>query len=102
LYIWEILHLTIRKMSKYVSRLSRELSESREKLARSGGGGSSSGEDSDDSRSGRGAEDKPTEEMVERMEERLEAAQADQKNLFLIIFQVFKTLHSKIEGKEVH
>lgn len=30
----------------------------------------------------------PTEEMVERMEERLEAAQADQKNLFLIIFQV--------------
>lgn len=26
--------------------------------------------------------------MVERMEERLEAAQADQKNLFLIVFQV--------------
>lgn len=73
-------------MSKYVSRLSRELSEAREKLARSGAG-SSSGDESDDSLTGRG-DDKPTEEMVERMEERLETAQGDQKNLFLIIFQV--------------
>jgi nuclear cap-binding protein subunit 1 len=31
--------------------------------------------------------EKPSEDMVDRMEERLEAAQADQKNLFLIIFQ---------------
>ena len=31
--------------------------------------------------------------MVERMEERLEAAQADQKNLFLIVFQVVRNLH---------
>ena len=31
--------------------------------------------------------------MVERMEERLEAAQADQKNLFLIVFQVVRILH---------
>jgi hypothetical protein len=31
---------------------------------------------------------KPTEEEVEKLEEKLEAAQADQKNLFLIIFQV--------------
>ena len=29
-----------------------------------------------------------TEEQVERLEERLEAAQSEQKNLFLIIFQV--------------
>uniref|UniRef100_A0A069DZJ7 Nuclear cap-binding protein subunit 1 n=1 Tax=Panstrongylus megistus TaxID=65343 RepID=A0A069DZJ7_9HEMI len=87
LYIWEILHLTINKMSKYVNRLSRELSEAREKLARSGAG-SSSGDESDDSLTGRG-DDKPTEEMVERMEERLETAQGDQKNLFLIIFQRF-------------
>jgi hypothetical protein len=28
--------------------------------------------------------------MVERMEERLEMAQSDQKNLFLIVFQVLK------------
>ena len=29
-----------------------------------------------------------TEEQIERLEERLEAAQSEQKNLFLIIFQV--------------
>jgi hypothetical protein len=28
--------------------------------------------------------------MVERMEERLEMAQSDQKNLFLIVFQVLQ------------
>ena len=33
-------------------------------------------------------EDFPSEEMIERMEERLEEAQGQQKNLFLIIFQV--------------
>ena len=35
------------------------------------------------------SEEKPSEDQVEKMEERLEAAQADQKNLFLIIFQRF-------------
>ncbi|KAL1117702.1 hypothetical protein AAG570_004017 [Ranatra chinensis] len=90
LYIWEILHLTIRKMSKYVSRLGRELVEAREKLARYGASGGGEDDDSDDSGGGRKPNnDKPSEEMVERMEERLEAAQADQKNLFLIIFQRF-------------
>jgi hypothetical protein len=33
-------------------------------------------------------EDTPTEEMIERMEEKLQSAQSEQKNLFLIIFQV--------------
>lgn len=33
-------------------------------------------------------EEVPTEEMVERMEERLELMQNQQKRLFLIIFQV--------------
>jgi nuclear cap-binding protein subunit 1 len=32
--------------------------------------------------------EKPSEDHVEKLEEKLEAAQADQKNLFLIIFQV--------------
>ena len=41
---------------------------------RSGGGGPSG--------------EKPSEDHVEKLEEKLEAAQADQKNLFLIIFQV--------------
>lgn len=93
LYIWEILHLTIKKMSAHVNRLTRELAEARERVG-AAGNGSSSGEESDDSgdgTTGRNARnaDKPTEEMVERMEEKLEAAQADQKNLFLIIFQRF-------------
>ena len=35
------------------------------------------------------SEDKPSEDQVEKLEERVEAAQADQKNLFLIIFQRF-------------
>lgn len=33
-------------------------------------------------------EEVPTEDMIERMEERLETATSQQKNLFLIIFQV--------------
>ena len=32
--------------------------------------------------------DLPSEEKIERMEERLETVQGEQKNLFLIIFQV--------------
>lgn len=37
----------------------------------------------------RASKQKLTEEQVEKLEEKLEAVQADQKNLFLIIFQVF-------------
>jgi nuclear cap-binding protein subunit 1 len=96
LYLWEILHLTIRKMSKHVSRLGRELAEARERLRHAES-------DSDESEDGDGEgnnnaskhgvsvagddHEKPSEDMVDRMEERLEAAQADQKNLFLIVFQ---------------
>lgn len=78
-------------MSAHVNRLSRELGEARERVSARGGHSSSSDEESSDEGRGGGGggrPDKPTEEMVERMEEKLEAAQADQKNLFLIIFQV--------------
>lgn len=101
MYLWEILHLTIRKMNKHVIKLSGELAEAREKLARADSSSSSS-DDEDGGGGGGGGnaaakkskptnddKEKPTEEVVERMEERLEAAQADQKNLFLIIFQRF-------------
>ncbi|KAJ1532147.1 hypothetical protein ONE63_000771 [Megalurothrips usitatus] len=88
LYIWEVLHLTIRKMNKHVARLQRELAAAREKVRRH-----DSDSESEDDRKRRREEhdekDKPSEEVVERMEEKLEAAQADQKNLFLIIFQRF-------------
>jgi len=97
LYIWEMLHLTIRKMNKHVARLTRELSDAKERLRRAGS--ADSGDDSaggaDDGGAGGSAggggagRERPSEEVVERMEEKLEAAQADQKNLFLIIFQRF-------------
>ncbi|XP_044735085.1 nuclear cap-binding protein subunit 1 isoform X2 [Chrysoperla carnea] len=90
MYLWEILHLTIRKMNKHVIKLSGELAEAREKLARADSSSSSSDdEDAKKSKPTNDDKEKPTEEVVERMEERLEAAQADQKNLFLIIFQRF-------------
>lgn len=88
MYLWEILHLTIKKMNRHVIKLGGELSEAREKLARAESSSSES-EDDDESAKKKNDSEKPTEEMVERMEEKLEAAQADQKNLFLIIFQRF-------------
>jgi nuclear cap-binding protein subunit 1 len=82
-------------MNKHVSRLGRELTEARERLrhAESDSDESEHGDGEGNNNSGQrgiAGEDheKPSEDMVDRMEERLEAAQADQKNLFLIIFQV--------------
>jgi len=92
-------------MSRHVDRLTRELNEAREKL-RTTAAISNSSDDSDTETEkpeakprqstttfgGQGVpmdvDDNVTEEMVERMEEKLEMAQADQKNLFLIVFQV--------------
>ncbi|KAH7962233.1 hypothetical protein HPB52_014949 [Rhipicephalus sanguineus] len=82
-YVWEILHLTIRKMIKHVRKLELELEDAKNKLSKEGSR-------SEDVRMGdSGDKDHPTEEMVERMEEKLEATQSDLKNLFLIIFQRF-------------
>lgn len=52
--------------------------------------------------------EQPTDEMVERMEEKLEATQSDLKNLFLIIFQRFimslteHVAHCEAEGTNFH
>ena len=96
-YSWEILHLTIRKMNKHVNKLSKEASDARKMI------NDESESDSEDSdmetgenknrngerkRHSNKSGEKPSEDQVEKLEERLEAAQADQKNLFLIIFQV--------------
>ena len=56
-----------------------------------GGGGGESDEseiNSDNSDDEDPARPRPTDEEIEKMEDKLETAQADQKNLFLIIFQV--------------
>ena len=92
IYLWEILHLTIRKMSKHVARLATELAEAREKLRRAELNSSDSEDNDDDEGNEKDKErnkDVPTEDQVDKMEEKLEAAQADQKNLFLIVFQRF-------------
>jgi nuclear cap-binding protein subunit 1 len=83
-------------MSKHVNRLGRELAEALERLRHAesdsdeseDGDGEGNNNSNQRGKSGGGDDrEKPSEDMVDRMEERLEAAQADQKNLFLIIFQ---------------
>lgn len=89
-YVWEILHLTIRKMIKHVKKLQAELEDARDKMQKGD------------------AEDKmdAPDEMVERMEEKLEATQSDLKNLFLIVFQRFIMIltehigHCEAEGTD--
>lgn len=107
-------------MSRHVDRLTRELNEAREKL-RTTAATSNSSEDSD-TETEKATEPKPSrqsgttfggqipmevddnvsEEMVERMEEKLELAQADQKNLFLIVFQVLYFNLNHIQQKMKH
>lgn len=119
MYLWEILHLTIKKMNKHVIKLGKfgraalgfgrangahvahgsmqflstpagsELGEARDKMMRT----ESSSSDEDDDAPARRKKiemgEKPSEELVEKMEEKLEAANVDQKRLFLIVFQRF-------------
>jgi nuclear cap-binding protein subunit 1 len=98
-YVWEILHGTIGKMEKHVAKLVKELDEAKalrekknrksKKAMRMDGAGSG------DSSSSSSEEERdldanlPTEEEMDRLEERLESAQSEQKNLFLIVFQRF-------------
>lgn len=117
MYLWEILHLTIKKMNKHVIKLGRsfsflsnktwfyeklnicfwkplpgtELTEAKEKLSRAESSSSESEDETGANNKRKKIEvgDKPTEEMVEKMEEKLEAANVDQKRLFLIVFQRF-------------
>ncbi|KAJ0175234.1 hypothetical protein K1T71_009375 [Dendrolimus kikuchii] len=77
-------HYRFKKLKKY---LSGELQEAREALARADSSSSDSEDESGNKK--KKDQDKPTEEAVERMEERLEAAHMDQKRLFLIVFQRF-------------
>merc|ERR1719342_914332 len=91
-YIWEVVNITIRKMNKHVAKLSKEAAEARRMIEDSESESSDSEGEENGSKGRRGRNrptEKPSEEAVEKLEERLEAAQADQKNLFLIIFQRF-------------
>merc|ERR1712098_738385 len=76
-YLWEIINITIRKMNKHVSKLSKEASEARRMIEDSDSDTSDSENEDSHKRRGRNRPmEKPSEE-------------ADQKLLFLIIFQRF-------------
>jgi len=91
-------------MSRHVDRLTRELNEAREKLRTTAATLNSSDNNHTEIEKAEvqpirqsatfscqvpmHVDDNVPEEMVESMEDKLEIAQADQKNLFLIVFQV--------------
>lgn len=65
------------------------MGEAKEKIAHADSSSSDSEEEGVQKRKKIEVGEKPTEEMVEKMEEKLEAANVDQKRLFLIVFQRF-------------
>ncbi|KAG8455017.1 hypothetical protein GDO86_001291 [Hymenochirus boettgeri] len=83
LYVWEILHSTIRKMNKHVQKIQKELEDAKQRLAKQ-----HKRRDSDDD-DDNGRKDGPLEEQIDRLQEKVESAQSEQKNLFLVIFQRF-------------
>jgi nuclear cap-binding protein subunit 1 len=74
-------------MNKNVIKLSSELSEARENMRHADMNSSES--DAEDKSDAKPIKHIPSEEEVDKLEERLESSQADQKNLFLIVFQRF-------------
>ncbi|TRY91112.1 hypothetical protein DNTS_020405 [Danionella cerebrum] len=91
LYVWEILHSTIRKMNKHVQKIQKELDETRERLEKqhTKKQRESGDEEEDDADKNSEDEDMQLEEQIDKLTERVEAAQSQQKNLFLVIFQRF-------------
>lgn len=65
MYIWEVLHLTIKKMNKHVIKLGNELQEAREILAKADESSSSDEEESATKRRKVEAPEKPTEEVID-------------------------------------
>ncbi|CAB4063026.1 NCBP1 [Lepeophtheirus salmonis] len=92
MYVWEMLHLTIRKMNKHMIQ-ENEDSQDEEMDGEERHKGKKRGSKKRRRNPEKG--ERPTEEQVEKLEEKLESAQADQKNLFLIIFQRFIMIFSE-------
>uniref|UniRef100_A0AAX7SNL4 MIF4G domain-containing protein n=1 Tax=Astatotilapia calliptera TaxID=8154 RepID=A0AAX7SNL4_ASTCA len=88
LFIWEILHSTIRKMNKHVQKIQKELEEAKDKLEKQQHKRRDSGDDEDMDKNSEDEEGQ-LEEQIERLQEKVESAQSEQKNLFLVIFQRF-------------
>lgn len=76
-YMWEILHSTVKRTVKTIKRCLKELEEAKEKLTQVN-------DDGDEV-----STEQITYETIEKLEEKLDSARNEQKNLFLIIFQRF-------------
>lgn len=83
--------ISLKNLIYFCFCLGTELSEAKDKLSRAESSSSDSEDEAGANNKRKKIEvgDKPTEEMVEKMEEKLEAANVDQKRLFLIVFQRF-------------
>jgi len=100
-YIWSMLHSTLKKMIKHKNKVSKELKNTRKRLndllgkAKKQHGDSSSDSDSntnkstDEAKEDLNAEIEMKEHETEQLTQRLEDAERDQKDLFLILFQRF-------------
>ncbi|XP_053284070.1 nuclear cap-binding protein subunit 1 isoform X2 [Pleuronectes platessa] len=89
LFIWEILHSTIRKMNKHVQKIQVELEEAKDKLEKQQHKRQKDSGDEEDMEKNSEDEDGQLEEQIDRLQEKVESAQSEQKNLFLVIFQRF-------------
>ncbi|XP_054453651.1 nuclear cap-binding protein subunit 1 [Anoplopoma fimbria] len=88
LFVWEILHSTIRKMNKHVQKIQQELEEAKDKLDKQQHKKKDSGDDEEMDKNSEDEEGQ-LEEQIDRLQEKVESAQSEQKNLFLVIFQRF-------------
>ncbi|XP_068451777.1 nuclear cap-binding protein subunit 1 [Clinocottus analis] len=89
LFVWEILHSTIRKMDKHVQKIQQELEEAKDKLEKQQNKRQKDSGDEEDMEKNSEDEEGQLEEQIDRLQEKVESAQSEQKNLFLVIFQRF-------------
>ncbi|KAI9521346.1 Nuclear cap-binding protein subunit 1 [Dissostichus eleginoides] len=89
LFVWEILHSTIRKMDKHVQKIQQELEEAKDKLEKQQHKHKRDSGDEEDMEKNSEDEEGQLEEQIDRLQEKVESAQSEQKNLFLVIFQRF-------------
>jgi len=87
MYVWEIMHSTIRKMNQHVVKLEASLLEMQERAVME----DKSMEGNDDENDIRRTYSAfaPNAEDLQKMQEQVDAAAAEQKKLFLIVFQRF-------------
>ncbi|OTF74987.1 nuclear cap-binding protein subunit 1-like protein [Euroglyphus maynei] len=85
-YMWEILHSTIKRTIRNIKKCTKELEETRTKLNTSNEDGTAK---MDDGTVITDEEKTVNYEMIEKLEEKLDSLQSEQKNLFLIILQRF-------------